>query len=72
MLESTKTQLDNLFKKYNSDIKMLTYVNVLKFLISVACVRHCRHIETQSNHALTGAHVSKQSTNGGVRQQCIR
>ena len=49
---------------------MLTYVNILKFLISVACVLRCRHVETQSNHALTGAHVSNQSTNGGVRQQC--
>ena len=56
-------------KRYNSGIKTLTYVNVLKFLISVACVRQCRHIETQSIHVLTGAYVSNQSTNGGVRQQ---
>ena len=48
---------------------MLTYVNMLKLLVSEPCVRRCRHIETQSNHALTGAYVSNQSTNGGVRQQ---
>ena len=44
---------------------------MLKLLVSEPCVRRCRHIETQSNHALTGAYVSNQSTNGGVRQQWI-
>ena len=44
---------------------------MLKLLVSEPCVRRCRHIETQSNHALTGAYVSNQSTNGGVRQQCV-
>ena len=44
---------------------------MLKFLVSEPCVRRCRHIETHSNHALTGAYVSNQSTNGGVRQQCV-
>ena len=43
---------------------------MLKLLVSEPCVRRCRHIETQSNHVLTGAYVSNQSTNGGVRQQC--
>ena len=42
---------------------------MLKLLVSEPCVRRFRHIETQSNHALTGAYVSNQSTNGGVRQQ---
>ena len=56
-------------KKYYFDIKMLTYVNILKSLISVVCERRYRHIEIQSNHVLTGAHVSNQSTNGGIRQQ---
>ena len=44
-------------------------LTILKLLVSEPCVRRCRHIETQYNHALTGAYVSKQSTNGGVRQQ---
>ena len=44
---------------------------MLKLLVSEPCVRRCRHIETQSNHALTGAYVSNRSTNGGVRQQCV-
>ena len=48
---------------------MYTYVNMLKLLVSKPCVRRCRHIETESNHALTGAYVSNQSTNGDVRQQ---
>ena len=42
---------------------------MLKLLVSEPCVRRCRHIETQSNHALTGAYVSNRSANGGVRQQ---
>ena len=42
---------------------------MFKLFVSEPCVRRCRHIETQSNHALTGAYVSNQSTNGGVRQQ---
>ena len=63
-----KTQLDKLFKEIQFWHKTLTYVNLLKLLISVACVRRCRHIESQSNHVLTGAYVSNQSTNGGVRQ----
>ena len=41
----------------------------LKFLISVACVRLCHHIETQYNRVLTGHTFSNQSTNNGVRQQ---
>ena len=44
---------------------------MLKLLVPQPCVRRYRHIETQSNHALTGAYVSNQSTNGGVRQQCV-
>ena len=44
---------------------------MLKLLVSEPGVRRCRHIETQSNHALTGAYVSNQSTNGGVRQQWL-
>ena len=36
---------------------------MLKLLVSQPCVRRCRHIETQSNHALTGAYVSNQRTN---------
>ena len=43
---------------------------MLKLLVSQLCLRRYRHIEAQSNHALTGAYVSNQSTNGGVRQQC--
>ena len=43
---------------------------MLKLPFSEPYVRRCRHIETQSNHALNGAYVSNQSTNGGVRQQC--
>ena len=43
-------------EKYNSDIKMLISVNISKFLISVACVRRYRHIETQSNRVLNGAY----------------
>ena len=35
---------------------------MLNLLVSEPCVRRCRHIETQSNHALTGAYVSNQST----------
>ena len=42
---------------------------MLKLLVFEPCVLSCRHIETPSNHALTGAYVSNQSTNGGVRQQ---
>ena len=26
--------------------------------------------ETQTNHVYTGAYITNQSTNGGVRQQC--
>ena len=32
-------------------------------------LQHFRYIETRSNHAVTGAYVSNQNTDGGVRQQ---
>ena len=50
---------------------MKTYVNMLKILVSQPCVRRFRHIETQSNHALTGAYVSNQSTTGSVIQDFV-
>ena len=44
--------------RYNGDIKTLTYVNILKRILRLeSCVQHCRHIETQSNHVLTGAYI---------------
>ena len=48
---------------------MLTNVNILEFLSFLSCVQHYRHIETQSNHSVTGAYITNQITNGGVRQQ---
>ena len=44
---------------------------MLKLLVSELCVRRCRHIETQSNHALTGAYVSKRSANVGALDNSV-
>ena len=70
MLESTKdSNLISCSKKYNCDIKMLTNVNIFEFLSFLSFVQHYHHTETQSNHFVTGAYITNQSTNRGVRQQ---
>ena len=68
MLELTRVNLIICSKKYNFDIKTLSYVNILEFLRFELCVQHCRHIETHTYHVVTGAYITNQSTNGGVRQ----
>ena len=60
MLELTNIKRVNMiffFIEIQLRHKTLAYVNTFKFLRSKSFVHHCCHIETQTNHVVTGASI---------------